>query len=93
MARPDRHMVAPAMACVWRSRRFSFAKLNPHADTMTTVSIVPMVVAAKTSVTRSIPKKLWVAAGYMSIGINGSHGPSTKMVNTIQGVSFCPSSL
>ena len=51
-------------------------------------SIVIMVTEAKAMVTKTTPVELSMAAGYINTGINGSHGPSTKIVNRIQGVRF-----
>jgi hypothetical protein len=45
-----------------------------------------MVKTAKTAVTSIIPETLCFAAGYIRMGISGSQGPKTKMVNKIQGV-------
>ena len=88
MARPERQMAAPAMAWVKRSRRPSFAKDTPHAVSITMVSMVPMVTIEKTAATRNVPNMLLSAAGYISSGIRGSHGPNTKIVNNIHGVRF-----
>ena len=45
-----------------------------------------MVQVPKTKTTAARPAKLLFAAGYMRIGISGSHGPNTRMVKSIQGV-------
>ena len=50
--------------------------------------MVAIVVAPKTPVTNTTPDELLFAAGYISKGINGSHGPKTKIVKRIQGVTF-----
>jgi hypothetical protein len=47
---------------------------------------VAMVMLLKINTTASNPVKLFFAVGYMSKGINGSQGPNTKIVNSIQGV-------
>jgi hypothetical protein len=55
---------------------------------------VVIVVAAKTAVIRSKTEILFLAAGYISSGINGSQGPKTKMRKRTQGVMLispvCP---
>ncbi|GAH08470.1 unnamed protein product [marine sediment metagenome] len=47
-----------------------------------------MVTTAKTIDTRIIPDILFVAAGYINMGISGSHGPNTNKTNNTQGVMF-----
>ena len=49
-------------------------------------SIVKIVTEPNIPVTNNKPMILFFAAGYMRIGINGSHGPRTKIVNKTQGV-------
>jgi len=49
--------------------------------------MVDMVVKAKTDATTATPTMLCSAAGTITSGISGSHGPKTNMVNNIQGVS------
>jgi hypothetical protein len=58
----------------------------PNVDTRTTLSIVTIVTPPKTPDTSNSPARLLLAAGYKSIGISGSHGPSTNIVNNTQGV-------
>ena len=53
------------------------------------VIIVAIVTVPKTAVTISSPDKLFLAAGYMRIGINGSQGPNTKITKSAQGVMLC----
>lgn len=50
-----------------------------------------MVVKAKTKVTATNPVIEDCAAGYINIGISGSHGPSTNTKKGIHGVrlAFC----
>jgi len=49
-------------------------------------SMVDIVAKPKTDETRMTPEILCFAAGYMTNGMRGSHGPKTNMVNRIQGV-------
>ena len=50
--------------------------------------MVAMVTTEKSSETSITPLILFSAAGYISMGISGSHGPRTKMRNRIHGVMF-----
>ncbi len=49
--------------------------------------MVTSVARAKSAATRTTPPILRSAAGYMSKGISGSHGPSTKTTNSVQAVA------
>lgn len=53
---------------------------------MTTAVIVVMVTTLNIRVTSSTPTRLCFAAGYIRRGMSGSQGPSTKIMNSIQGV-------
>ena len=86
MATPERQIAPPASACVQRSSFPRRAKLMPHEAAMTIASMVQIVTTLKTVATSTVPYRLCLAAGYINNGINGSHGPSTKMVNRIHGV-------
>jgi hypothetical protein len=55
---------------------------------MTILNIVAIVTTPKTLITRTRPKILLFAAGYINNGIKGSQGPNTKIVKSIQGVRF-----
>ncbi len=48
-------------------------------------NIVAIVTIPNTHVTTTSPNKLFFAAGYIRMGIKGSHGPKTKMTNSVQG--------
>ena len=50
--------------------------------------IVAMVTKPNAAVTIKSAEKLVFTAGYIKVGINGSQGPKTKMVNNIHGVMF-----
>ena len=93
MAMPLKAIVEPAIACENRSSFPSGSSLNPYEDTTTIAIIVEIVVRPKTAVTAITPVASCWEAGYISIGINGSQGPSTKTVNSTHGVifAFCPS--
>ena len=52
--------------------------------------IVRIVDREKAVITSTRPNKLPSEAGNIRIGIRGSHGPKTKMINKIQGVMFFP---
>lgn len=65
----------------------------PKAERRTILSIVRIVVKLKTIVTSNKPARLFFAAGYISIGINGSHGPKINIVKRTHGVILaflCP---
>ena len=49
--------------------------------------MVAMVTAEKSRETSTAPGILFSAAGYIIIGISGSHGPKTKIRNRIHGVA------
>ena len=86
MAKPEKQIVPPAIACVYLSNLPNLANPMLHDDSRTITSIVLKVVIVNIPTTRTIPEILLFAAGYMSNGIRGSQGPSTKTVNKIQGV-------
>lgn len=86
MPRPQIRMIPPARACVYFSIFFIGISSSPQNGSMTIASIVDMVVAPKTRATRITPVMLALAAGYISIGINGSQGPMMNMVKRTQGV-------
>jgi len=86
IAKPDKQIVAPARACVYLSNLPNLANPIPHEDSRTITSIVLNVVIVNTPTTTSMPEILLFAAGYISKGIKGSHGPRTKTVNKIHGV-------
>ena len=88
MAKPQRHIVAPAITWVNRSILAKGRKLTPALDKRTTPNIVAMVTIPNTQVTASTPRKPFSAAGYISTGIRTSQGPKTKMINKAQGVIF-----
>jgi len=78
------------------ANRWTFArgrKSTPALERRTTVNMVPIVTIPKTLVTTTRPKRLFCAAGYIRIGINGSHGPKTKMTNSVQGAMLEPALL
>ena len=62
--------------------------MTPKVEMITTVSMVKIVVALNVMVTAIRSGRLFFAAGYIKMGIRGSHGPNTKIVNKIQGVIF-----
>ena len=59
---------------------------RPTRVSHTAVSIVSTVTTPNTVVTSSTPGRLSWAAGYISSGISGSQGPSTKITKMTQGV-------
>ncbi len=72
-------------------KRCTFAsgrKLTPALARRTAPNIVAMVMTANTLVTTARSKKPLSAAGYMRIGIKGSQGPKTKMINRVHGATF-----
>jgi hypothetical protein len=73
---------------VW-AKRWTGAKgkkFTPAYESSTTTIIVPIVTVPKTQVTTISSNHPPFTAGYIRIGIKGSHGPKTKMVNNIHGV-------
>lgn len=88
MAKPHRKIIAPAAACIQRSIPLKRVIRRPSEPRPTTVSIVPIVAAAKTAVTRITEEAPKRAAGYITIGMSGSHGPKTKIVKRTHGVMF-----
>ena len=88
IAMPDKHMAAPAKACVYLSIFFIGTKLIPNDTIMTIPVMVAKVTIPKIDVTRISPIKEPLAAGYIRIGIKGSHGPKTKTIKSIHGVKL-----
>ena len=74
------------MACVYFSIFPKDINLIPFEASRTMPSIVEMVITEKTIITKIKPTVLCLAAGYISIGIKGSQGPKTKIVNKTHGV-------
>ena len=81
-------MTAPASACPYRSNCFNGNKFSPKVAVTTTVSIVNIVTLPKITATSITAEKSCLAAGYIKIGINGSHGPRIKIINNAQGTGF-----
>ena len=79
-------MVAPAIEWLYLSNFPSLIKEAPNAAASTIAHMVNTVTAPNTRDTQTTPARLLLAAGYINIGINGSQGPSTNIVNRIQGV-------
>ena len=77
-------MANPAHACEYFSSFFTGIKLSPQTEAITIPIIVAIVTAAKTTETITTPATLFFAAGYIKIGIKGSHGPKTKIKNNVQ---------
>jgi hypothetical protein len=88
IATPLKKTKPPAIAWVYLSIFFIGRNSIPRSTASTTASIVPIVTREKTIVTTTNPKVLSVAAGYIKIGIKGSHGPKTNIVNNTHGVRF-----
>ncbi len=86
MARPQRHIVAPAMAWENRCSRVNRIKFTPALESRTTPSMVAIVTMPNTDVTTNRPNKLFFAAGYIRMGINGSQGQKIKITNNAHGV-------
>ena len=61
--------------------------VNPSTVAYTMISIVPTVNRQKVAVTAIKLKMFAVAAGYIRIGIKGSHGPNANMIKRIHLVS------
>ena len=64
MASPDKQMVPPAMAWVYRSNLPNLAKPMPQVASKTMDTIVTKVVTVKIPATRYIPIMLLFAAGH-----------------------------
>ncbi|OGX53749.1 MAG: hypothetical protein A2267_05745 [Omnitrophica WOR_2 bacterium RIFOXYA12_FULL_38_10] len=78
-------MANPDIACTYLSKFFNGSKFIPKVVIKTDAIIVIIVTALKTDATKTMPTMLCLAAGYISIGISGSHGPRTKTTNKAQG--------
>jgi hypothetical protein len=52
--------------------------------------MVRIVEREKAVITRIRPSRLPLEAGNIRMGIRGSQGPKTKMINNIQGVMILP---
>ena len=63
----------------------------PAQPRATTAVIVASVVSPNTAVTNATSHMCPFAAGYISIGINGSQGPNRKIVNNTHGVTAASS--
>ena len=85
MAAPHKATTKPAAMWPYRSTRRNEACVSPTHATTTIAVMVDSVVTVKTNATNPTLHQLNSAAGNMR-GINGSHGPKTKMVNRIHGV-------
>lgn len=81
-------MIAPAMAWVYLSNFSDGMILKPKYEISTIPSMVAIVITAKMPVTSDKAKKLFFAAGYISMGINGSQGPRIKIIKSTHGVIF-----
>ena len=84
---PHKRIVNPAIACINRSKDNLGSSLIPYTEVITTLIIVKIVTLPKVIVTSTRDDRLAFAAGYMSIGIRGSHGPKRKIIINIQGVN------
>ncbi len=74
------------MAWVYLSSRAVGTRLIPKVETRTIPSIVMIVIPPKIPATSTKAKRLLFAAGYISMGINGSQGPRTNIVKSTHGV-------
>lgn len=83
-------MTSPATAWPYRSTLPSRTNEMPKCIATTTAVMVQIVTIANTAVIQTTPSTLAFAAGYISSGINGSHGPNRKMVNSSHGVIVPP---
>ena len=85
IARPQRHIVAPAITWLNRSALAKGRKLTPALDKRTMANIVAIVAVPNAQTTANMPQKPPAA---ISIGIRTSQGPKTKMINNAQGVAL-----
>ena len=92
MASPEKKIMAPAITWAYFSTGLRFILLNPSLKATTIDIIVAIVTIEKRIDTVIAPEILCSAAGYITRGISGSHGPKTKMRNKIQGVVLAISS-
>ena len=81
MATPHKKMAIPEMGWMYFSKTFHLIFDIPQAELKTTVNIVKIVTAPNTPTTQTKFHQLPLAAGYMTNGISGSHGPKTKTTN------------
>jgi hypothetical protein len=82
----------PASRFAYFSIGFRFILLNPSLKMSTIVIIVLIVTIEKSKDTIIAPWILFWAAGYMTRGISGSHGPKIKIMKRIHGVELNVSS-
>ena len=87
MARPDIAMAMPAATWLYFSRPFMAGNESPRNPMATTPIMVAMVVIPNVPATRPTQSQLCSAAGAISMGINASQGPKTKMINRLQAVT------
>lgn len=86
IAIPDRKITAPAITLLYFSTGFRLILLSPSLKTSTMLIIVAIVTMENNNETNTAPPTLLWAAGYISMGINGSQGPNIKIRNSIHGV-------
>lgn len=91
IAPPHSMSAAPDKACVYRSKLANESAFMPASVSRTITSMVVIVAMANTPETMNIATQPCCNAGSMRMGMSGSHGPKTKMVNSIQGVSLTAS--
>ena len=89
---PEKNIIAPAIRWLYFSTGLRLILFNPSLNASTTDIIVPMVTTENSIETIKAPAILLSAAGYITKGINGSHGPKTKIRKRIQGVVLTTSS-
>ena len=85
IALPQATIAAPAIACEYRSSLGKRTRLRPSNTTATAATIVTNVTRPNKNATPTTNAPLCCAAGYISSGINASHGPNTKITNSAQG--------
>ena len=86
---PHARIAEPAIAWLNLPSRAPGNRFKPNDITHTIASIVAIVTAANVIAT-GMAAQIFICrtAGNINTGINGSHGPKTKIVNSIQGVMF-----
>ena len=78
--------MAPAIRLLYFSTGLRFILFSPILNANTIDIIVVIVTIEKRIDTIIAPGILFWAAGYITSGINGSHGPNINMRKSIHGV-------
>lgn len=87
MANPDPAIRYPAIACTYCSSTFTRKCMSPFDARNTKLIIITSVAMQNRKVTNAMPAQLNEMASYMTSGMRGSQGPSTKTMKSVQTVN------